>query len=56
MNLVKGSPCDFLVVGYDCRFTYEKICAGLDAILRGAKFIVCNRESNFPIEDGHVLP
>jgi len=56
LEVVESPSCDFLVVGYDPEFTYEKICQGLDALLGGARFVVCNRVPNFPSEGGKLLP
>ena len=56
LNLVNDPKCDFLVVGYDVKFDYKKACFGLKAIQDGAKFIACNLDSNFPADNGRVLP
>jgi len=56
LEVVEDAPCDFLVVGYDCEFDYQKICKGLEALLGGAKFLACNRVANFPIGGGKLLP
>lgn len=55
-NIVSTPDCDYLVVGFDSAFNYEKISLGLDAINNGAKFIALNREANFPEENGHLNP
>jgi HAD superfamily hydrolase (TIGR01450 family) len=49
-------PYDFLVVGLDPDFNYEKISLGLDTLLKGAIFIACNRDANYPAENGRLLP
>ena len=54
--LVEEPPCDFLVVGYDVNFSYEKICIGLDAILGGARFVACNLVANYPGEGKKLKP
>ena len=56
IECVNTSPCDTLVVGFDTRFNYDSICRGLDAIKNGARFIVCNVDPNYPVEDGRLLP
>ena len=56
LDLTAEPKCDFLVVGYDAKFSYEKICLGLWAINKGAKFIACNLDSNFPGNKGKVFP
>ena len=53
---VSAPPCDYLVVGYDTEFNFEKICIGLTALLNGALFVACNRVANFPSEEGNILP
>jgi 4-nitrophenyl phosphatase len=55
-EVVAGLPCDFLVVGLDAHFNYDKICTALDALFGGAVFIACNCDSTYPIEDGRLLP
>jgi len=46
----------YLVVGFDRYFTYEKIFQGFNMIQQGAKFIACNRDKSFPIEEGKSMP
>jgi 4-nitrophenyl phosphatase len=43
---------DFVVVGLDPEFTYEKMKRGCQAILAGARFIASNPDTTFPSEDG----
>lgn len=47
---------DFLVVGLDPGFTYAGLSTGLEAILRGATFIACNRDASYPADGGRLLP
>jgi len=47
---------DFVVVGIDRHFTYEKLVKAQHAILAGAEFIATNRDATFPMENGRVLP
>lgn len=52
----EDSPCGYLVVGLDPHFNYHSICAALDALMRGAVFIACNRDARFPVDNGRFLP
>jgi 4-nitrophenyl phosphatase len=45
-----------VVVGLDTLFTYDKLAGGLDALRSGGAFIVCNRDSTFPVEGGRLRP
>ncbi len=56
VEVVIAAPYDFLVVGLDTGFTYERICVALDALLGGALFIACNLDPVFPAERGRLLP
>ncbi len=47
---------DYVVVGLDRDFTYEKLLKAHRAIVCGAKFIATNRDATFPLEDGLVIP
>lgn len=47
---------DFVVVGLDRQFTYEKLTKAQQAILNGAVFVATNTDSTFPVEDGVVIP
>jgi len=47
---------DFVVVGLDRSFTYEKLARGQRAILNGAQFIATNQDPTFPIEGNKLLP
>jgi HAD superfamily hydrolase (TIGR01450 family) len=50
------SSVDYVVVGIDRKFNYEKLTQAQQAILAGAKFIATNRDATFPIENGRVVP
>lgn len=53
LHLSDGSPpIDFVVVGMDVDFTYEKLTIAQHAILNGAEFIATNADPIFPTEDG----
>ncbi len=43
---------DFVLVGLDPEFTYEKMKRGCQAIRAGAQFIASNPDTTFPSEDG----
>lgn len=43
---------DFVVVGMDRSFNYEKLNAAQQAILHGATFIATNRDPTYPMETG----
>ena len=47
---------DYVVVGLDREFTYEKLMKGHLAITGGAQFIATNRDATFPLEEGLVIP
>ena len=50
-----GKPVDYVVVGMDRKFTYDKLHEAQQAILAGATFIATNRDATYPIE-GNVIP
>lgn len=56
IDISEKTDCKYLVVGFDKNFTYEKIALGFQIIQNGAKFIACNRDKSFPIEDGKSMP
>lgn len=47
---------DYVVVGMDRNFTYEKLTKAQHAILNGAQFIATNRDATYPLEGGKVVP
>ncbi len=47
---------DFVVVGIDRQFTYDKLTRAQQAILSGAKFIATNMDATYPLEGGKVVP
>lgn len=51
-----GSRADYVVVGLDRSFNYEKLLRAQQAVLRGAQFIATNRDGQYPIEGGQVTP
>jgi len=45
----------YVIVGMDREFTYQMLLRAQQAILGGARFIACNRDPTYPVENG-VLP
>lgn len=57
MEIVEDSgKADYVIVGMDRQFTYDKLRKAQQAIFHGAKFIATNRDNTFPLEDGLVVP
>jgi 4-nitrophenyl phosphatase len=52
----ENTRADYVVVGLDRQFTYEKLWRAQQAILHGAVFVATNRDGQFPIEGGEVTP
>ncbi|MGB9681885.1 MAG: HAD-IIA family hydrolase [bacterium] len=48
-------PIDYVIVGMDRNFTFQKLTNAQQAIIHGAKFIATNIDPTFPIEDG-IIP
>lgn len=51
-----GEDGDFVVVGIDRDFTYEKLDAAQRAIRKGARFIATNLDSTYPADGGRTQP
>lgn len=51
----QSTDVDFVVVGIDRKFSYEKLAAAQEAILKGATFIATNRDATYPTEGG-IMP
>ena len=46
---------DYVVIGIDRKFTYDKLRFAHAAITRGhAQFVATNRDATFPMEDGEI--
>jgi 4-nitrophenyl phosphatase len=56
INVVEPEKASSVVVCLDMLLTYDKISGALLAIENGAKLIVANRDSSFPIENNKRLP
>jgi 4-nitrophenyl phosphatase len=54
--VVDRPPCDFLVVGLDHAFNYDKLSLAIDALRQGAVFVACNRDAWYPVGNGRRLP
>lgn len=51
-TIVNQEPADYVVIGIDRSFTYEKMKQAVRAIYQGARFISTNRDRAIPTEDG----
>lgn len=51
-EIVEEPPADFVVVGIDLHFTYEKLKLASRSIRSGARFIATNRDATYPTEQG----
>lgn len=47
---------DFVVAGLDREFDYATLTRAQKAILGGAEFVATNRDGQFPLEGGRVIP
>ncbi|MGC8861283.1 MAG: HAD-IIA family hydrolase [Armatimonadota bacterium] len=61
IRVLKDGDCpdahiDYVVVGMDRSFNYQKLARAQKAILDGARFIATNEDPTLPVEDGAVLP
>jgi 4-nitrophenyl phosphatase len=54
-DLVSDEHANFVVVGLDRNFTYNKLAIALKAIRNGARFIATNEDATLPVEYG-ALP
>ncbi|MBI4399746.1 HAD-IIA family hydrolase [Candidatus Micrarchaeota archaeon] len=52
---IKGVNVDFVVVGLDRKFDYEKLKSACFALQKGAVFISTNQDATYPTEKG-ILP
>ncbi len=50
-HTIAGQDVDFVVVGLDREFTYDKLAAGLANLRNGARFIATNTDAMLPNED-----
>ncbi|NVM54766.1 MAG: HAD-IIA family hydrolase [Candidatus Helarchaeota archaeon] len=49
-----GSAIEFVIVGLDRDFTYQKVAFALAALNKGAKFIATNTDPTLPTEHGNL--
>jgi HAD superfamily hydrolase (TIGR01450 family) len=56
VKILRDETAMNLVVGLDVNFNYKKITTALNILLNDGKFIVCNKDKCFPIENGKFLP
>lgn len=54
-NLTDKSP-DFVVLGFDLTFTYEKLEKACTLIRQGVPFIATHPDFNCPVENGGMIP
>lgn len=47
---------DYVVVGIDRQFNYQKLTRAQHAIFEGARFIATNRDPTYPVEDKVLMP
>jgi len=53
-SLSENEPVDFVVVGLDRGFDYQKLLKAQRAILSGAEFLATNPDPTFPTEEGLI--
>lgn len=54
MNVIEPASADradFVVVGIDTHFTYQKLDSAQQAIMNGATFLATNRDATYPLEN-----
>ncbi|MFH1448227.1 MAG: HAD-IIA family hydrolase [Candidatus Micrarchaeota archaeon] len=51
-ELTLEDDADFVVVGLDRQFNYDKLATALNAIRKGARFIATNDDATLPVERG----
>ena len=56
LDSIDGERADFVVVGLDRSFTYEKLRIAQQALLNGGKLIATNRDPTYPLERGALGP
>lgn len=56
IRIENSSDVSAVVVGIDQLFSYEKIRMALEAIDKGAKLIVANVDSSYPVENNRRMP
>lgn len=56
ISCVESDVCGAVLVGLDLNFSYRSITQGLRALSRGVPLIICNRDANFPGDNGQLMP
>jgi HAD superfamily hydrolase (TIGR01450 family) len=56
LQLADANHCGAVLVGLNSQFDYQAIATALIALNRGAKFVACNLDANFPTAGGQSLP
>lgn len=54
--LATGAEADTVLVGFDPGFTYEKLAAAFTRGRGGATLVACNRDREYPVDDGALRP
>lgn len=52
LELVSGPPADYVVTGFDPRFSYVKLAKAYQCYLDGAKLVASNKDRSFPSDEG----
>lgn len=52
----QGIAADYVIVGWDRAFTYQKLALAHAQIMGGARFIATNRDATYPDAGGRTLP
>jgi phosphoglycolate/pyridoxal phosphate phosphatase family enzyme len=47
---------DYVVVGYDRNFNFDKLTLAFEALQAGAELVATNRDPTFPMPNGRILP
>ncbi|NOX26537.1 MAG: HAD-IIA family hydrolase [Deltaproteobacteria bacterium] len=47
---------DALLVGLDSQFSYQKLADAMICLSNGCKFVICNRDASYPVDNGQRLP
>ncbi len=55
-DVAEGRQIDYVVVGWDRQFTYQKLAQAHFAVRGGAEFIATNRDATYPDAGGRTLP
>ncbi len=56
VRVVAADRCDVVLVGMNPELRYRDLADALEPLLRGALFVICNRDPNYPVEDGRRVP